>query len=381
MFLTSTRCAVKLRWNFLQSQVLIPLTLALTALGLSSKAAQALSFNFSPPPPTVNQQAYDGFVAAGNLWSNLFTDSVTVNLTIGFQSLGAGVLAQAGSSQQSFSYTQVRNALLGDRKSTDDFLAVANLPAIPGFNMLINRTSNNPNGSGSATPYLDNDGDANNTTITMTTANAKALGLRTANNTSTDASITFNSNFTFDFDRSNGISSNAFDFIGVAAHEIGHALGFISGVDRLDFKSQPSNGGPLPDDQLNDVTTLDLFRYSTLSRVQGAGVIDWTADNRDKYFSLDGGTTAIGDMSLPDFANGTTYGDGYQASHWKDNLGRGIMDPTFGNGELGVITELDNRGFDAIGWDRANASSIPTPAVLPGLIGLGLSLRRKLQVA
>jgi hypothetical protein len=62
-------------------------------------------------------------------------------------------------------------------------------------------------------------------------------------------------------------------------------------------------------------------------------------------------------------------------------LGRGIMDPTFANGELGVITELDKRGFDAIGWNRADASVIPTPAVLPGLIGFGISLWRKRRSA
>ena len=34
-------------------------------------------------------------------------------------------------------------------------------------------------------------------------------------------------------------------------------------------------------------------------------------------------------------------GEGRQASHWKDFLGLGIMDPTFGYGELGVVTNLD----------------------------------------
>ncbi|MBK7264236.1 MAG: hypothetical protein IPI03_21390 [Rubrivivax sp.] len=48
-----------------------------------------------------------------------------------------------------------------------------------------------------------------------------------------DAFVQFNSNYAFDHDRSNGIGSGQFDFVGIAAHEIGHALGFVSGVDVL----------------------------------------------------------------------------------------------------------------------------------------------------
>lgn len=52
-----------------------------------------------------------------------------------------------------------------------------------------------------------------------------------------DGSITFNSKRTFDFDPSNGITAGQFDFVGTATHEIGHVLGFISGVDILDLNS------------------------------------------------------------------------------------------------------------------------------------------------
>ena len=61
-----------------------------------------------------------------------------------------------------------------------------------------------------------------------------------------------------------------------------------------------------------------MFRYSAASFALGA--IDWTADTRNKYFSLDGGVTAG-----PLFSTGRNFGDGQQASHWKDSLGIGIM--------------------------------------------------------
>ena len=67
-----------------------------------------------------------------------------------------------------------------------------------------------------------------------TRSNAKALDLIAGNNAALDGAITFSTAFAFDFDRSNGINGSQIDFVSVAAHEIGHLLGFTSGVDVLD---------------------------------------------------------------------------------------------------------------------------------------------------
>ena len=339
---------------------------AVLAIGLSARPAAALTFNFSPDPGTP-QNVIDGFNEAADLWSNIITDNVTIRIDIGFPSLPSGVLGQTGSRRLTYSYSSVRSALVSDASSQADLLATGTLPAGPDLDIYINRTSNNPNGSGSATPYLDNDGDANNTTIRMTSANAKALGLNISGNPNTsDATIQFSSNFSWDFDRSNGISGGTFDFVGVAAHEIGHALGFISGVDILDANSPP-NAGPFPDHDFTYVSTPDIFRFSTGSlSAGGSGTIDWAADNRTKSFSIDGGTTTVAT-----FSTGVTFGDGRQASHWEDNLGIGLMDPTFAAGELGVITAKDRLMFNIIGWDIAD---LPGDANLDGTVnGLDLS--------
>jgi hypothetical protein len=378
--------------------------IALSGVGAigTSTPASALTFTFNPAA-TTSQQAIDGFKAAGDLWSAKLNNNVNISIDIDFAKLGTNILAQAGSQRNFYNYNNVYTALSNGKTSTDDNAAVASL-SNNSFNVFLNRTSNNPNGSGSATPYLDANGDANNTTINMSNANAKALGLiagapapimtniltATANGiivgpnittvagTTTllnqivpqqsaittgltagaDASIAFSTDYTysFDFNRNGNIAAGTFDFVGLAAHEIGHVLGFTSGVDILDGNSPPS-GGPYPDSAFEYVNTLDLFRYSDDSK--NAGAIDWTADNRAKYFSLDRGATNIALLS-----NGVTFGDGRQASHWKDNLGIGIMDPTAGAGEKLAISENDLRAFDVIGWNRAgiNATAVPEPA-------------------
>ncbi|WP_373539131.1 NF038122 family metalloprotease [Chamaesiphon sp.] len=329
-------------------QVTLAIGIALSGIGSTGAVtpANALTFNFTPASGT-SSDAIAGFAAAGNLWSSVLTDNVTVNIDIGFTALSPGTLGEASSTQQQFNYAQVYTALNNDKSSADDLTAVNSLSTNSTFKQLLNRTANNPNGYGSATPYVDNDGDANNQTIDLTTANAKALGLRGNGNT-TDAAISFSNLFTWDFDRSNGILAGAFDFVGIAAHEIGHALGFISGVDILDGNSPTAtNSQASNDDQFTYVSPLDLFRYSSDSKAVEA--IDWTADAREKYFSIDGGATKIAT-----FATGTTFGDGRQASHWQDNLGLGIMDPAIAAGELLQIIETDRRALDAIGWNLAN---------------------------
>jgi hypothetical protein len=330
-------------------------TLLAGLLLVAGSASAAPVFNFSFTPGT-SLQAQQGFQAAAARWSSLLSDNVTVNLTVGFNSLGAGILGQAASAEDFHTYASVRAALAADATSAADATAVAHLPGGSSFGMLINRTANSPHGAGNATPYVDNDGDANNQFLYMANAEAKALGLAVTPQTlpgcigNCDGFIQFNSDFAFDFDASNGTAANAFDFVGVAAHEIGHVLGFISGVDILDFNAPP-NYGPFDDHEFTYVAPLDLFRYSAASAANG--VIDWTADGRSKYFSLDGAVVG------PEFSTGMTFGDGRQASHWKDDLFIGLMDPTAGMGETLHITGNDVLAMDVIGW---NVAAIPEPS-------------------
>ena len=256
--------------------------------------------------------------------------------------------------------------MTADRTSSDDFTAVVNLQTASSLKLSENSTSDNPNGSGSAALFTDNNNSTNSKIVRMANANAKALGLWAGNNAASDANISFSNSFAWDFDASNGTTASAFDFVGIATHEIGHALVFISGVDVLD-----ANGtGSFSSAASTYVSTLGLFRHSVTSRANNA--VDWAADNRDKYFSLDGGSTPGTQLST-----GLTYGDGRQASHWKDNLGLGIMDPTAGYGETLAIAANDLQAFYGIGWNLGSEPDDSSSLMLLGLVTAAIAIVRR----
>ncbi len=351
-------------------------TLATVILLLLATPAVAIDFDFEQQPG-MPQEVVDGFVRAGELWQDLLDDEITVNVSIGFEQLSPGVLGSTGSNRVAVTYTEFVNAIGAQPQSADDTSAGQSLQAVPAFQLLINRTSDNPAGPGSAQTFLDDNGSANNTTVRLTRANARALGLLAATASGSDASITFSSDFNWDFDPDDGIDANHFNFVFVAAHEIGHMLGFTSGVDILDGNSPPQ-GGPFNSNQFTYVSAADLFRFSTNSVAEGAGTIDWAADNRPKFFAIDGGTT-----NLAEYSRGRHFGDGQQASHWRDNQGLGLMDPTVAPGEVSQITDLDAQFFDVIGYELADDGALPLSAEadLSVVAGTGFAITYTVVVA
>jgi len=366
--------------NKTASRLLTPFALFLAGtISFAGTAAQALTFKFNYKPE-MDVQALTGFQIAADLWSSKLTDDVTVNLNIGFEQLESNILGQASSNLSVFSYLDVKNALLADKKSADDEIAVLNLPTQPFFDFFTTDQFGNF--------ILDNNYTANNYYLAVNTANAKALSLL-VDDGSADAQIQFNSDFNFDFDRNDGIGSGLIDFIGVAVHEIGHALGFVSGVDSVDYYSKPN--GPAAPLDLNDYgifSVLDLYRYSPLSvergnLLLGQPVLDLAVGDtsvfgsRPPYFSLDQGRTNLGLFSTGEF-----HGDQQQASHWKDDRFTGeflgILDPTYTSPVLDPlqprpITALDMRSLDVIGWDVVSGEKeVPEPSSLVGLMALGL---------
>ncbi len=334
-------------------------TVAITA----AVPAHAVTFTLTDTGGTgLGTQARLGFEVATNYWSSVLRDNVNLNFRIGFQALGANIIGQTGSGTAIVFNSSAYAALAADSRSSLDRIAVGSLPMLSasafGPNALA-ATTNALNitrtGYIDTATRLDSDGSINNVALAATSANAKALGLATDANgrpidySANDGSVSFNSDFNFDFDPRDGITVGSFDFIGVAIHEIGHALGFISGVDSYDQFTGPNGlqrGGAL--ETVAVVTPLDYFRYSA------PGKLDWSTQNTP-YTSADGGATQLfGDSRM---STGPMNGDGRQASHWKDsNRGfpqLGILDPTASPGQELDVTALDLAAYDMIGWDIA----------------------------
>lgn len=341
------------------------LAMALGTSMMAAAPAQAVNFNLIDTGGTaVGTQARLGFDIATQYWSSVFTDDITINLEIGFQTLGPNILGSTQSYRALTSMNSTYSALAADRTSALDFQAVSSLQPLG--------TSTSVPGAGAVTAYgnelnagrngyidnvvrLDNDGSVNNSTLALNRANTKALGITTDVNgraidySTRDGTIVFSNTFAFDFDPSDGIRSDAFDFIGVAIHEIGHALGFVSGVDSIDARTNAA--GTITSGSLESfvvMSALDLFRYSDTS-----GNLDWSTSPTEKYFSIDGGKTQLfGDSRL---STGRANGDGQQASHWKDSPRGveqlGILDPTSARGQMQEVTALDLSAYDATGWN------------------------------
>jgi hypothetical protein len=279
------------------------------AIGTATDA-QALTINLiNTGGVEEGTAAYIGFSAAARYWESVLKDDVTVNFRVGFSTEGfdPNTLGSTSSSASNVAQDIWRAAAIADATTPLDAIAVNHLPTFSNANVRLNTTLQ------------------------------RALGIE--NSTAIDATIRFNSARPFDFDTRDGFQDVASDFIGVAVHEMGHALGFTSAVGQNTTNaSRPSN--------------TDMFRYKN-----GAWNITW---GEDPYFSIDGGATEV--FGRSDFSPGS---DGFQTSHWQEGLRQhdgvhctvllepqiGILDPTGGLCQQAIVTAQDLALFDAIGWD------------------------------
>lgn len=373
-------------------------------------------------------EALFAFRKAANYWNQTLTNDATVRIDIGFEALGSNILGSTGSASHVTPVSDIYHGLATTGNSALDASAVAHLVPLNNQGSLAMRVSNYVDplahtGIDTSTTRLSNGNNAINQTLDVNTSVLKALHLNTGQPASAfDAQITFSSNFAFDFNPSNGISTGQYDFTAVAVHELGHALGFVSGTDGIDYFGHPNGpGAALFDDQnLDDYavgSTLDLFRYGNGFNPDGTRQLQWSPD-RSAFFSIDGGATvfniASGAQQAAYFATGAFNGDGFQASHWAENRATinadgcfqstqqiGIMDPTLAACALGAITQNDLAAFDAMGWNLnrdilaapgytattqdvfalPGVAAVPEPAsyamLLAGLGCLGAAARRR----
>lgn len=321
-------------------------------------------FNFTYDEGTTLQQMI-GFEMAGIMWGNHLRDNTTINLHVGVtasSNLPHKVIGGAiPAIQANQSYSSFRNNYQNDRSSSDDYTAANNLQW---------GTSKN---ASFATHTLSDGSEwashAATSTVNLTSANAKALNLTNSHSNTLDGFILMsdlsgynNVGWSYDYTRSGWVDNGKLDFLSTALHEIGHVLGFVSGVDQpgaIDKYVRSTDWSAADVSQkLSDtaaraqyMTPMDLFRFDDQTAWLGQNSITYGNQGGNVFFSIDGGNSKIAD-----FASGADrgkQGDGHQGSHWKqkDNQPLGIMDPDLRTGERSNISNLDLRMLDVIGWD------------------------------
>jgi hypothetical protein len=286
------------------------------------------------------------FQRAAAVWTARIKSPVTINVNIdyGINQPGGGafpsdVLGSTSSGSISITYATARDRLSLSASSATESGLYNSLP-------------------GSVIPTDTGDGSV----ISVARSTAQPLGLIPLDPNDVVATIAFNKNKVFDFNPDDGISPGAVDFVAVAAHEIGHALGFVSNA---------GEGSTAP------VSVWDMFRFRpgttpstfpTASRIMSIG-------GSQVYFT--GQTFVVGGIGTSELGlstggpdPGPTDGDGNQSSHWKDDNSIpgqyiGIMDPTIASGVHEDATDNDFSALETLGWNFVNSTPPPPPPPPP----------------
>lgn len=270
-------------------------------------------FNCSGVPPA----AMTALESVATYIEGLFADDVTVTINISFAVLGSGILGQAQSYfAGSPTWTLTRSSLVADMDADD---SVQNwLPSTS--TIPIRYTYSNSTVTNEDRVYF------------LVAPYNAVIGVFS----SLAASITFNSNYTWDYDPSNGVTAMCFQ--SVAAHEVGHVLGFVSNADGYGM----------------DIHLLDIYRFQLSDGTGNFNPDSWSEfTTTARMVDLSSGSDDVNsDMIAVEYR--MSDGDPYQASHFSQNNVPAIMQPAISNGQTYYpyfYRTADRDMFDAIGWD------------------------------
>jgi len=235
--------------------------------------------------------------AAAQFFEDNFSNPVTINIDVGYgeingSSMGGGALGESETYLYNYSFSQLAAALRADPT------AAADVPAT------------DPTNGGQ---------------FWVTTAEAEALGLA-ASSQGLDGYVGFSSGLAFDYNNSDGVSPGAFDFFGVATHEISEVL-----------------GRQMMDGSWSSFEPLDLFHYSA------PGVRSFSG-TKTSYFSIDGGVTNLGNFNTNP---GGDFGD------WAGSVGNNAFLAFTNSGVVDPVTSADLTLMNALGWTPITATAAP----------------------
>lgn len=304
-------------------------------LTATANSANALTINliesgYIPP------EAQQGYRAAADYWQSVLTNNATVNIIVKYDAVNA--VSQSFVATTIYNVQSWENLVSG---SQSNFALDQNLVLPSITNGSVDFITQAP----SDYPHYYTDAEAGRFLLIDKAA------LKAAYNSNFQSSVTDGlielGGLPFDFDPRDGIDAGKLDFVEFTLHEMGHVLGFTSGVDAYFSGETESMVVNAP-----NFMPLDMFRYShdLWGLAPGtAPVLDLSfgQELNPSYFSIDGGQTAL-------FGNSFSSGSPYQASHWTDpgpGTAMGVMVPSYCDGCVRDVTALDLAAMDAIGWN------------------------------
>lgn len=219
--------------------------LLFVALSLAALSpAEALDSTINPLSGlAANGPALSALERAATRWETIFSDPITVEIDANLLDLGNPfVIGQASSILLIGGYDSVRNQIQADAADEPTNGIAVYVPSAATSSAYAPTGFGLSGALGGTRPHL------------------KAMGFAglDAMFGPKNATISFNSALAFDFDSSNGIGAWLMDFETVAAHDIGHALGFVSVVDAVDRLLSQDTTANTP------LYALDLLRFSDL---------------------------------------------------------------------------------------------------------------------
>lgn len=248
------------------------------------------------------------FAAAAAGYTRVLGGNATINVQVSFGRVGTTLLPSSalGASVDPlygyFSYAQVRGWLGAAAGSAFDQVAVASLGA------------SSPAGNRFVVPR----------------GQAKALGLVAPDLAGVDGYIGFGTGRVWDFDPLNGITAGSYDFTAVAAHEIAHVLGRMTGLR----SAAPGYATPF-----------DLFRCSG-----GVRSFSYVAAAN---FSIDGCATSLGAFNVAGSGDRADWASGVNAAD--------VQNAYLLAGRVSGLSAADVIALDVLGWGNLSGVSWATP--------------------